>query len=293
MEPGRRQRHEVSGRRQRHEVSGAAPDDLFERLANELKLAIVRASASASTVTSLTQTSREWKALIMEHSEALWKPLAFDRFPRLAGVMAARTSDSEAVSSYVLYRRSLEAERSSIPDGDMRRALPLSAYILSVELHLDGELKAVASCSGKKRPLWDGGRSHFTVRLMESPPSWYVTGDWGERLRLSIYITRKADLRVIKLYEAHTSDRDDWETNWLGSLLPRFPASSDTEQLALDTLSWGNPDDLSTFGKFDVQIWVSRITFRPDGDYDVDDLHHQMATDEQVRYFLHTAPWPE
>jgi len=190
-----------------------------ETLPHEL-LEIIATRLSAAMLLRAVQVCQTWRAAFMSDEEKLWEPLARKRFPRLASLLALRTSPPAQPTFKLLYRRLLTAGRADPIDVVPPQVFRLPEYLLSYEIRLDDKLKMHGSA-----PMDQSGSAQ--ARLFTELPQWYLGQgsdiEWDGRLNLAVYATRQSDMRMVKLYETNQTMRDGMHTLFYIEILPGAP----------------------------------------------------------------------
>jgi len=296
----------------------SASQPRVDRLPAELIVHVARCGKDARVLTAMPQVKRLWRDLLKTHSDALWKPVALSRFPRLASILLMPSESAPPPPFVVLFRRNMladvqAAERGSVPTP------AFDAYSLVYEVSLDGQVKAACT-----------GAINRQARLWSALPGWYREQgyrEWKDRFNLEVFVIRKSDGAVFKLYTTnHLTDRDMWETNLdQHKLLPGAPlvdltpsnkwtASTDPEDepglmemnapslhMCGDATLFAAEDDSCGRVEFEFVMTVGRYCRMPplneariaeEITFEYDSSMDRAATAEEIRaYLAHNAPW--
>ena len=207
-----------------------------ELLPRDLIGAVVSKVGTAKQLCTILQLCKSWRsALTGQELEAIWERWVRREYPRAVAILDLTAPNVTMTSWRDVYRDQLRAEAANAVNFTNALAPTdgLDSYVFTVEMRLDGELKA--SWMGKGPEIRTdefttelgcmlGGRA----RLWTSPPVWYsefiqqpsvidgTTDSWDGRLELTLFVSRNTaqGLRTGKLYQSRTTNIDDVETNF-------------------------------------------------------------------------------
>ena len=184
------------------------PRDLLEAIACKL--------ISARDALALERTNNAWRSVIAGLDNSLWRQLTMTRFPRLAAILRCSAA-IEAPSFRTLYRSQLEAELAGRPKPAAASAT-LKDFILTLEIHVNGQLKAswTGSAVGMCQNYGSELKATFASFGPEDGPAWFnatrheiLASEDGEPLPsdgatlgcvATLYATRQ--LKTVQLYKS-------------------------------------------------------------------------------------------
>ena len=206
-----------------------------ELLPRDLIGAVVSKVGTAKQLCTILQLCKSWRsALTGQELEAIWERWVRREYPRAVAILDLTAPNVTMASWRDVYRDQLRAEAASAVNFTNALAFTdrLDSYVFTVEMRLDGELKASWMGKGPDIRIDEfttelgcmlGGRA----RLWTSPPVWYsefvqqpsVTGgtrDWDSKLELTLFVSRDTaqGLRTGKLFQTRNAEIDGFETNF-------------------------------------------------------------------------------
>ena len=241
-----------------------------ELLPRDLIGAVVSKVGTAKQLCTILQLCKSWRAaLTYQELEAIWERWVRREYPRAVAILDLTTPNVTMEIWSDVYRDQFRAEAASAVNFTNALAPTdgLDSYVFTVEMRLDGELKA--SWTGKgpasrideftiDRGCMLGGRA----RLWTSPPAWYSefvqqpsvidgTTDWDDRLELTLFVSKNTaqGLRTGKLYQSRNTNIDDVETN--------FEDERDGEESCYEISPIMFCADDGDCGKIDITMWTS------------------------------------
>lgn len=141
------------------------PRDLLEAIASSL--------TSAWDVVALERTSVVWRGVIAGLGNTLWRQLAVTRFPRLVAILQCSAASESAPSFRTIYRSQLEAELAGRPKP-AAASVTLKDFILTLEIHVNGQLKASWTGSAESMSRYGGQlMATFASFGPEDGPDWF------------------------------------------------------------------------------------------------------------------------
>eukprot|EP00964_Phaeocystis_antarctica_P124418 scaffold88061_cov60-Phaeocystis_antarctica.AAC.4 len=212
-----------------------APMDEELLLPRDLIGAVVSKVGTAKQLCTILQLCKSWRsALTGQELEAIWERWVRREYPRAVAILDLTTPNVTMTSWRDVYRGQFRAEAANAVNFTNALAPTdrLDSYVFTVEVRLDGELKASWMDKGPKIRIDEfttergcilGGRA----RLWTSPPVWYsevvqqpnqfnLPIGWDGRLELTLFVSRNTaqGLRTGKLFQTRNTTIDDEDTNF-------------------------------------------------------------------------------
>ena len=95
------------------------------------------AARTVSALAAMHATCRAWHAALDEVSDAMWKRIAFDRFPRLERIIALSPPRRTPPSFHALYLEQLQAEMG--PVAPPQAECSAADFLLTIVIHNDSD----------------------------------------------------------------------------------------------------------------------------------------------------------
>ena len=268
-------------------AQAAAVPELPEELVNR----IAHAACTAAARGTMISVCRAWSAAVSGDGQ-LWEAIALRRFPRIKALAAALPGQ---VSYEALYRDQLAVlnqHRQLVPPA---LTTTLDDYLFTFEIVRGGEV--IASYIG---PLqWDDDGGHVQMwpegqRPADIPViSDEEDGDFFDRahpgideLGLRIFVTRKAPLSTLLLYDKPRPDDDGDPGDAMAWEWDHAPAPA-LFDAALPYLQAGNPD-LELPWQFRPWLWLDGKLIDIFRGADIEPI---TDSSELITYLEQVAPW--
>lgn len=204
-----------------------------ELLPRDLIGAVVSKVDTAKQLCTILQLCKSWRdALTGQELQVIWERWVRREYPRAVAILDLTAPNVTMTSWRDVYRDQLRAEAANAVNFTNALAPTdcLDSYVFTVELRLDGELKA--SWTGKGPDIRiDEFTTEFgciiggQARLWTSPPVWYSEFVqqpnqlnqricWRDRLELTLFVSKMTPfgLRTGKLFQTRQTEIDGFET---------------------------------------------------------------------------------